>query len=39
MLQSFERITVADSGTKEELPFHVILGAGDYTKIKKEGCS
>ena len=29
-------ITINDSDTKKELPVHVILGAGDYTKIKTQ---
>ena len=27
---------IADHDTKKDLPVHVILGAGDYTKIKTQ---
>ena len=30
-------ITIHDTGTKRKLPVHVILRAGDYTKIKTQG--
>ena len=29
-------IIINDTGTKKELPFHVILGAGDYLKFKNQ---
>ena len=29
-------ITINDTDTKTELPIHVILGVGDYTKIKTQ---
>ena len=29
-------ITINDTDTKKELSVHVILGAGDYTKIKTQ---
>ena len=29
-------ITITDHDTKKDVPVHVILRAGDYTKIKKQ---
>ena len=29
-------IIITDHGTKNDLPVHVILGAGDYTKIRTQ---
>ena len=32
----FKDIIINDTDTKKELPVHVILGAGDYTKVKTQ---
>ena len=31
-------ITLKDTDTKEELPVHIIMGTGDYTKTKTQEC-